>query len=259
MRVIEGCLEKVRSEKVTTYVSDYIEALKLDHLQNSEYAKTARSLLKEYSEEFNQNSDQTCQDSRTFEYIRRKKAYVRGVGFFSSENPFAELFESACRRRNYTVSVRGKKQSTYFSFLPPMPTTLLRALDYSGIHQTQLSGLVSSLVSFTFRFLHDKDLLVLSFALGPPNNENKELREKIYLCRKAIWKLNIGHPVERAGRIHTGIYRKNFRFDTSNWSGSLSLSEGVEDLFESKVSPFVDKIYLAIEGCLLNPSDGGET
>ena len=258
--LIEGCLKKVDSEKVRIYVSDYIDAFKLDVFNNSEYAKEARVLLERYPDEFgsglNQPHDYSHADERTFDYIRRKKAYVRGVGFFSSENPFAELFESACRRRNYIVSARGVKQSTYFGFLPQIPDTLLRALSsYSegGVLPKPHSLFV---VGFQFRFIPGKSLLRLSFGLGPPNSDNAELREAIYSCKEAIWKLNEGDPVERAGRVHTGIYTKKIPFETTNEAGPFSLSEEVEDLFERDVCSFVDKIYRAIERCLLESRYG---
>jgi hypothetical protein len=252
--LIERCLKKVDSEKVRTYVSDYIDALRLDAFYDSEYAKEARLLLEKYPEEFGAGfklpHDYSCADARTFDYIRHKKAYVRGVGFFSSENPFAELFESACRRRNYIVSARGKKQSTYFGFLPSMPDTLLRALGLHSEGEVLPKAHSLSVVRFQFRYIPGKSLLRLSFGLGPPSPENEHLRERIYLCRKVIWETNKGDPVERAGRVHTGIYSKKVPFDTTYEANPLSLSDRVEELFELTVSPFVNSIYQAIERCL---------
>ena len=258
--LIEGCLKKVDSEKVRIYVSDYIDAFRLDTFYNSDYAKEARLLLEKYPEEFGAGfklpHDYSCADARTFDYIRRKKAYVRGVGFFSSENPFAELFESACRRKNYIVLARGKKQSTYFGFLPPMPDNLLRVLRKCSEEGALPKDHSLSVVGFQFRFIPGKSLLRLSFGLGPPNSDNAALREAIYSCKEAIWKLNEGDPVERAGRVHTGIYTKKIPFETTNEAGPFSLSEKVEDLFERDVCSFVDKIYRAIERCLLESRYG---
>lgn len=251
--LIGRCLKKVDSEKVRTYVSDYIDALKLDAFYDSEYAKEARLLLERYPEEFGEGfklpHDYSCADARTFDYIRRKKAYVRGVGFFSSENPFAEPFESACRRRNYIVSARGKKQSTYLTFFPPMPETLLRALSSRSEGGVLTKACSLSVAVFQFRFIREKGLLNLRFGLAPPNPDNEELRQIISLCKEAIWKLDIGDPVERAGRVHTGIYIKRIPFDTIE-SSPMYITERIENLFEFTVSPFVNSIYQAIERCL---------
>ena len=101
-------------QKAQSYLVDYIEALKLDHLKDSLYAKCARSIMTEYREEF-QKAFNTLEndnhDKNVLRYIEKNYSfYIRGDGFFLIK-PFVSQFER--NANNFIVILAEQKQTTY--------------------------------------------------------------------------------------------------------------------------------------------------
>lgn len=261
VEVLATACGQLQNTKAKSYVQDYIDALQLNVLPESNYTALAKELVAKYRDEFNEAFTDTSdarskrfeskfdrKDLRTLAFLERYSSFIRGNGFFSREKPFYEAFERACSSAGCYVIPLGPKQTTYFAFLPVhFQRTLFPAATKESI-----------VFSFNFRFKPPDNL---SFTFGVPKERtvNQDLRRIVLDNADEFHKrFPSQKPRGPVGAMDVGILTKAIVFDPMGVDAG-KINHYVAEMFERDVNKFVADVsdllkqILKKEGRFLSP------
>jgi len=231
--VLESSLPQVDSLKVKLYIEDYIDALEIEHLKGSKYAKKARNLVEKYKTElpkvFNHVATEDSSNKSTIEFLISNSGFVRGDGFFSDDKPYLELFKQNCAQHNCVVR---KGNSTYFSLAPLGGDEVWK---YFGI---------------AFRFYEEKNYFLCFFGVEPETTDNKKNRDLLLENRVAFYGLenktnNVTPITNPRAKYHIGIVQKRIEFNPLALTPE-DISQKIKNIFEYEVIPFTNMLSQAL-------------
>jgi hypothetical protein len=218
-------LEPNSSDKVSIYLDDYITALKIRHF---EYVEKAKIIVQKYrgeiSDIFNDldNINEEC-DAVAIKYLRDNSSFVRGIGFFSSNKQWLELFARASGDSGFYVYRKKTTQaSKYFSFV---------------LERQHNKYAEKICFGFFFIFEDKKNVLQLRFGLIPENIGNKKNRDLILSKRERYRSDQWGYVKEKNGK-HISIAMKEIVLNPLLIEPKQAENE-VKKIFKSYVIPFV--------------------
>ena len=243
--------DQLQNTKAKSYIQDYVEALQLNLLPESDYTTLGKALVarhrKEFGEVFLAVSDRNpkkstvgfdAPDVATLRFLARNSSFVKGKGFFSPEKPFLKAFEKSLEVFGYRPTPRGPKQSTYLGFLP----NDLWAVCYRA------GSLDLKAFAFSFRYF-DKKYLDLTFGVDAPCPENKLLRDTVLAHTNVFHKSGFGIPAKNPGEKHVGILKLKIPFDPMAVDAS-EIDQYVADIFDRDVKHFVNGVSKLLQEIL---------
>jgi hypothetical protein len=229
--VLESVLFEVNDQRVRMYIEDYIEALKIEHLKNTDYVRLAKTIIERYkfdlSPIFANLDNYSFANQLTLGFLMKNSSYVKGNGFFSNDKQYAELFANACVKNGYALHPRGDKQSTFFSFSPEIEMQFMEAFGY------------------TFRFDEEKSSLQCFFGVAPETPDNKKARDLVLNNREKFHHLtdesgNILKIISR-GKKHIGLVQVKIAFDPLTIPNE-QVGEKINDLIAEQIKPFTEQV-----------------
>lgn len=228
--VLEAARSTVGDPKVGSYIDDYVSALRIHVLDNTEHISWAKSIYSRHrdplEERFRDSSGLELMDRRTLEFIEQHSSFVRGNGFFAKEREYRKAFERACKRHGYRPSEQGEKQSTYFAFLPESGRAMFE----------------DSCAGFSFRFDDDKRKLRFTFGLKPSKSpEQARLRARVADNTPLFHQLSVGIGRISDSEGHRSILRATCDFDPPRITPA-DLDGAIDDVFKRTVVPLVDEV-----------------
>jgi hypothetical protein len=229
--VLESVLFEINEPRVKMYIEDYIEALKIEHLKNTDYVRLAKTIVERYkfdlSPIFANLDNYSFANQLTLGFLMKNSSYVKGNGFFSNDKQYAELFANACVKNGYTLHPRGDKQSTFFSFSPKAEMQFMEAFGY------------------TFRFDEEKSSLQCFFGVAPETPDNKEARDLVLNNREKFHHLtdesgNILKIISR-GKKHIGLVQVKIAFNPLTIPNE-QVGEKINELIKEQIKPFTERV-----------------
>ena len=213
------------------YIEDYIEALKIEHLKNTDYVRLAKTIVERYkfdlSPIFANLDNYSFANQLTLGFLMKNSSYVKGNGFFSNDKNYAELFANACIKNGYTLHPRGDKQSTFFSFSPKAEMKFMEAFGY------------------TFRFDEESSSLRCFFGVAPETPDNKEARDLVLNNREKFYHLtnesgNVLKIISR-GKKHIGLVQVKIAFNPLTIPQE-QIGEKINVLIAEQIKPFTEQV-----------------
>jgi hypothetical protein len=227
----EPLLNNITDRRVTIYLSDYLESLKIKILSNSPYVDTAKILIERHKDYignvFSSANELDPLTKATYSFIERHSRYERGSGFFSTKKEYRSVFESICKLYQYQLSRSGDSQSTYFGFVPLELTSIIQAKEVC--------------FEYYFRFMEKRNHLRLAFTLTPESPHNRKIRDVLRNNLHLYHDLKISTPTKSSGRNHIGVVHINIPFNPLAIILN-SINEHIHDLFKHRVCGAVESI-----------------
>ena len=235
--LLEDSLINVKDQKVITYIEDYVDALRLRHLKQSEYIDVAKKINDKYKNVISKFfSDQAIfgfEDKLAIEFLKANSSFVKGDGFFSKEKPYLLAFENVCRSNNYEVTKRGKRQSTYFSFVPVKADKNLKHFEFS------------------FRFYEKNNNLRIFYGVGPETSENKKMRDSLLSNFSKFSEKQPLKLINARGKKHVGLVKKDIPFNPLQIDQN-QIEGVIAKIFISEVINFVESVLEVTKNVQLN-------
>lgn len=227
--VLSSLTSEINDEKVAIYVRDYIDALNINYIQDSEYARGAKALVDKHklalSKIFTNPNAYPSEHINVLRFLERHSSFSRGEGFFSVDKPFRRIFSNVCLRHGYSPIAQGDKQSTYFNF-----------------HLNNIDGCLK-IFGIICRFYENRGVLSFRFTLDPETASNKKLRDLILNNLNAFNKMDV---VSRRGKKHVGVVKKDVAFNPM-LLGHQSLDQEIDSIFDREINPFSTQVSTILQ------------
>ncbi len=230
--ILEDSLSDIKEKKVAIYIEDYVDALRLRYLKQSKYIEIAKKINEKYKMEisklFEDQENFNFEDKLAIEFLKNNSDFVKGNGFFSNERPYFLAFKNACESNNYEVTLKGKKQSTYFSFVPAKLDKNLKRFEFS------------------FRFYEKNNTLRIFYGVSPETNENKKMRDSLLNNVCKFENLKFLELINARGKKHIGLVKKDIAFNPLVID-QQKIDIVVGKIFVSEVNNFVDSVIEVVK------------
>jgi hypothetical protein len=227
----EPLLASLIGDKTSLYLGDYIESLKINFLKKSNYSEIARNLVDRnkntISKIFLDINQFDYANKRTLEFLEKNSTFTRGLGFFSKDKTYLAAFNLASSANQFEPTRVGKKQSTYFGFIP---RNVFDLVDRKEI-----------CFEFTFRYFERNNCLRLTFGLGPETPENKDVRNLLLKNIDRYHSIEFSVPVNARGTHYIGISRKDILFNPMDLE-ETEIELAINKIFTEQVKNFVKDI-----------------